>query len=95
MVAEHSSQASAVAGEQYTMRDAARHQPRSIESHELRHPEIQDQGGVGGSLHDNMANVATIEPVPPNGGYGWVVTFAVFIANAHTWGVNSVSYCPV
>jgi hypothetical protein len=39
-----------------------------------------------------MANVTTIEPIPPNGGYGWVVTFAVFLINANTWGVNSVSY---
>lgn len=26
---------------------------------------------------------------PPNGGYGWVCTFCVFMINAHTWGVNS------
>ncbi|OAA40562.1 Major facilitator superfamily domain, general substrate transporter [Metarhizium rileyi] len=36
-----------------------------------------------------MANVATAEPVPPNGGYAWVCTFAVFLINAHTWGVNA------
>lgn len=40
---------------------------------------------------DELVNVATIEPIPPNGGYAWVCTFAVFLINAHTWGVNSVS----
>jgi hypothetical protein len=32
--------------------------------------------------------------VPPDGGYGWVCVACVFIINAHTWGVNSVSPCP-
>lgn len=40
---------------------------------------------------DNMANLTTIELVPPNSGYGWICTFSVFLINAHTWGVNSVS----
>ncbi len=31
-----------------------------------------------------------VEP-PPDGGYGWVCTTCVFLVNAHTWGVNSVS----
>lgn len=35
-------------------------------------------------------NVATQEDIPPDGGYGWVVTACVFIINAHTWGINSV-----
>ncbi|KAK7582905.1 hypothetical protein V3481_012201 [Fusarium oxysporum f. sp. vasinfectum] len=30
----------------------------------------------------NTTNVFTIEPIPPNGKYGWVCTFSVFI-NAH------------
>lgn len=34
-------------------------------------------------------NVALREDVPPDGGYGWVVTACVFLINAHTWGVNS------
>ena len=38
-----------------------------------------------------LANLALAEPVPPNGGYGWVCTLAVFLVNAHTWGVNAVS----
>lgn len=55
-----------------------------------------DTEGCGAFRHgweadDSMANVATVEPVPPNGGYGWVCTFAVFLINAHTWGVNAVS----
>lgn len=36
-------------------------------------------------------NVASQEDVPPDGGYGWVCTACVFLINAHTWGVNSVS----
>lgn len=32
--------------------------------------------------------------VPPDGGYGWVCTACVFLINAHTWGVNSVSSAP-
>ena len=31
------------------------------------------------------------EDVPPNGGYGWVCTGCVFMINAHSWGLNSVS----
>ncbi|KAI5457175.1 major facilitator superfamily domain-containing protein [Mariannaea sp. PMI_226] len=31
----------------------------------------------------------TVEPNPPNGGYGWVCTLSVFLINAHTWGINS------
>jgi len=27
--------------------------------------------------------------VPPDGGYGWVCVAAVFMINAHTWGINS------
>jgi len=29
--------------------------------------------------------------VPPDGEYGWVYVACVFLINAHTWGVNSVS----
>jgi MFS family permease len=36
-----------------------------------------------------QANVAERIDVPPDGGYGWVVTACVFFINAHTWGVNS------
>lgn len=28
--------------------------------------------------------------VPPDGGYGWIVTACGLLINAHTWGVNSV-----
>jgi len=38
-----------------------------------------------------QTNVTTREGVPPDGGYGWVVTGCVFLINANTWGVNSVS----
>ena len=32
------------------------------------------------------------EYVPPNGGYGWVCVVSVFLINAHTWGLNFVSW---
>ncbi|KAF2145556.1 uncharacterized protein K452DRAFT_220828 [Aplosporella prunicola CBS 121167] len=35
------------------------------------------------------ATSAVTPDVPPNGGYGWVCTAAVFWINAHTWGLNS------
>ena len=28
----------------------------------------------------------------PNGGYGWVCVVCVFLINAHTWGLNFVSW---
>jgi len=27
----------------------------------------------------------------PEGGYGWVCVLCIFMINAHTWGINSVS----
>lgn len=30
--------------------------------------------------------------VAPDGGYGWVCVFCVFMINAHTWGINSVGH---
>ncbi|KAM0322172.1 hypothetical protein ACHAQA_009661 [Verticillium albo-atrum] len=38
---------------------------------------------------ERLTNVTSVEPAPPNGGYGWVCTLCVFLVNAHTWGVNS------
>ncbi len=31
------------------------------------------------------------EGLVPNGGYGWVCVACLFMMNAHTWGINSVS----
>lgn len=36
-------------------------------------------------------NIARRQDIAPDGGYGWVCTACVFMINAHTWGVNSVS----
>lgn len=55
---------------------------------------------VEGSGHstDDPERVEESKPVdvPPDGGYGWVCVACVFLINAHTWGVNSVSErsCP-
>jgi hypothetical protein len=34
-------------------------------------------------------NVNAVDEIP-EGGYGWVCTFACAVINAHTWGMNSV-----
>lgn len=31
-----------------------------------------------------------VKPPEIDGGYGWVCVVAVFLINAHTWGINSV-----
>ena len=38
------------------------------------------------------AHATDWEYVPPNGGYGWVCVVCVFFINAHTWGINFVSW---
>ena len=38
-----------------------------------------------------LTNAASRQDIPLDGGYGWVCTLAVFLINASTWGVNSVS----
>ncbi|KAM0255107.1 hypothetical protein ACHAQJ_006111 [Trichoderma viride] len=45
------------------------------------------QESVIESRFPQPVNVAP--PPPPNGGYGWAVTAAICIINAHTWGMNS------
>jgi hypothetical protein len=46
--------------------------------------EIND---VERSIHETAEKPIDI---PPDGGYGWVCVTAVFLINAHTWGMNSV-----
>jgi len=41
------------------------------------------------SGEENLTNVASIEPTPPDGGYGWVVAVGLFLVNTHTWGIAS------
>lgn len=43
---------------------------------------------------EETLHVAEQEDAPPNGGYGWVCCASVFMINAHTWGINSVSTIP-
>lgn len=51
-----------------------------------------DSEGQDVELVDLQAtNVTNREDVPPDGGYGWICTVCMFLINAHTWGVNSVS----
>lgn len=57
---------------------------------ELEQQQAPSRGGTESpSPNDPAANVASVEDVPPDGGYGWVVTACVFLANCHTWGVNA------
>ncbi|RSL47602.1 hypothetical protein CEP54_013321 [Fusarium duplospermum] len=60
-----------------------------IEAFEMEPPHTM--GNINELSTDNMANVASIEPIPPNGGYGWVCAFAVFLITSHTWGINAAS----
>ena len=67
-----------------------------FESSDLRRTEASGQrappeAAEEGVPDNQMSNITSVEPVPPDGGYGWVCTFAVFLINAHTWGVSSVS----
>ncbi|KAF2162907.1 hypothetical protein M409DRAFT_68867 [Zasmidium cellare ATCC 36951] len=50
---------------------------------------INEDGIEEGQLTGPQINVAEREDVPPDGGYGWIVTACVFLINAHTWGVNA------
>ena len=45
---------------------------------------LQDQ-------EQSEGQTSKVADVPPDGGYGWVCVAAVFMVNAHTWGLNSVS----
>lgn len=38
---------------------------------------------------EGESNAVHAADIPPDGGYGWIVTACVFLINAHTWGVNS------
>ncbi|MCJ1406895.1 hypothetical protein MMC19_000965 [Ptychographa xylographoides] len=43
---------------------------------------LQDQ-------EQSEGQTSKVADVPPDGGYGWVCVAAVFMVNAHTWGLNS------
>ncbi|KFZ17107.1 hypothetical protein V501_01898 [Pseudogymnoascus sp. VKM F-4519 (FW-2642)] len=49
--------------------------------------------GDGSSGTDTEKALVPLEEprgdLAPDGGYGWVVVFCVFMINAHTWGINS------
>ena len=67
-------------------------------SSELSRQETQDEAPISGAdnvealdfIDTQTSNVANIEYVPPDGGYGWVCTISIFLINAHTWGINAV-----
>ncbi|PTB68798.1 MFS general substrate transporter [Trichoderma citrinoviride] len=63
------------------------------------HPDSNDQGAMSDETEKGNLQLMVesqdqqpgnnAPPPPPNGGYGWVVTIAICIINAHTWGMNS------
>lgn len=72
--------------------DAVQGLEEALELRSSRRSRREDvEPGLPEVPEEDMTNVASIEPVPPNGGYAWVCTFAVFLINMHTWGVNAVS----
>lgn len=73
--------------------DAMQNTPEALELRVSRTSRREDvEPGLTDVPEEEMTNVANIEPVPPNGGYGWVCVLAVFLINAHTWGVNAVGF---
>lgn len=73
--------------------DAMQDMPEALELRVSRMSRREDaEPGLSEVPEEEMTNVANIEPVPPNGGYGWVCVLAVFLINAHTWGVNAVGF---
>lgn len=56
-------------------------------THSKPEPDLQSPAQPG-----KEAKVKPQLDVPPDGGYGWVCVACVFWINAHTWGINSVSF---
>lgn len=53
---------------------------------------LESEKTVGENIPEDHDQDGVKKPdVPPDGGYGWVCVACVFLINAHTWGVNSVS----
>lgn len=49
----------------------------------------QLEPGAEPALPNDEANL-NVDDSPPDGGYGWVVVFAVALLNAFTWGIAAV-----
>lgn len=54
-------------------------------------PDPADNEPVNADPEQAQQPVRMVVEPPPDGGYGWVCVLCVFLINAHTWGINSVS----
>lgn len=62
------------------------------ESKEFGHEAIPPQDGLPADVEIPQQHQPEVADVPPNGGYGWVIVLCNALINAHTWGLNSVSF---
>lgn len=73
----------------FDMDDAMRIETNRSEAGGLAASEDGDMEG-GATIHEVFTNKSTGEvDLPPDGGYGWVVTLCVFLVMFSSWGCNS------
>ena len=48
-----------------------------------------EERAIGPNITTWPSHAVSLQDVPPDGGFGWVIVLCVFLINANTWGVNS------